>query len=429
MEALIARFAEHLAVERRASPHTLRNYQSDLKQFVAFLRERRGRVPTPDQVDLADIRAFLVERFPVNRKSSLARKLAALRSCFAYAVREGIIASNPADLVATPKRERRLPEVLSQEEVEALLDAPVGSDLLARRDRAMLELLYATGLRAAELTGLDLPDVDLAGLYVRVVGKGRKERVVPFNRRARAALEAYLPLRLSLRARARPDPGGRPDGSAGAAEASAPASGGRPDEPARGLEDGRIGQGGAALAGGPAAGRAGESGDRRWGGGGRGAEAGGPGRAERGARPDEPLFVNARGTRLSTRSLARVLDRRIEALALLRKVHPHVLRHSFATHLLDRGADLRSIQELLGHASLSTTQRYTHVTTTHLINVWNAAHPRAGRHGGGASEAAAGSPAADPEPGSTGGRVDSAGTAARIAGGAPAAAGRGVAQA
>ncbi len=303
MEALIGRFVEHLAVEQQASPHTLRNYLSDLRQFTDFLRERGGRgTPHPGEVGLADVRAFLVERFPVNRKASLARKLAALRSCFAYAVREGITAANPADLVATPKAEKRLPEVLSQDEVEALLDAPLDADLMAPRDRAMLELLYATGLRASELTGLDFPDVDLAAGYVRAVGKGRKERVVPVGRRALAALEAYWPLRLALRAKLRPA----------------------------------------------------------------------------GAQAAAPLFVNHRGGRLTARSLGRALDRRIEALALLRKIHPHVLRHSFATHLLDRGADLRSIQEFLGHASLSTTQRYTHVTTAHLVRVYNAAHPRAG---------------------------------------------------
>jgi integrase/recombinase XerC len=301
MDTLIARFGEHLAVERGASPHTIRNYLSDLGQFRDFLRQRHGRLPAPREIDLADVRAFLVERFPVNRKASLARKLAALRTCFAYAVREGLVQSNPADLVATPKAEKRLPEVLSQEEVQALLDAPLEADLMAPRDQAMLELLYATGLRAAELTGLDLKDLDLHGHYVRVVGKGRKERVVPFGARARRALDAYFPLRLTLRTR-----------SAG-----------------------------------PALG------------------------------PVEPVFLNHRGGRLTPRSLARALDRRIRSLAILRKVHPHVLRHSFATHLLDRGADLRSIQELLGHASLSTTQRYTHVTTAHLVRVYNQAHPRA----------------------------------------------------
>jgi integrase/recombinase XerC len=298
MDALIARFGEHLAVEREASPHTVRNYLSDLGQFRDFLRQRHGRPVAPREIDLADVRAFLVERFPINRKASLARKLAALRTCFAYAVREGLVESNPADLVATPKAEKRLPEVLSQDEVQALLDAPLEADLMAPRDQAMLELLYATGLRAAELTGLDLKDLDLHGHYVRVVGKGRKERVVPFGARARRALDAYFPLRLTLRARA-------------------------------------------------------------------------------GVSGGEAVFLNHRGGRLTPRSLARALDRRIHSLAILRKVHPHVLRHSFATHLLDRGADLRSIQELLGHASLSTTQRYTHVTTAHLVRVYNQAHPRA----------------------------------------------------
>ncbi len=301
MEALIARFAEHLEVERQASPHTLRNYLSDLGQFLEFLRGRHeGRIPRPAEVDLADIRAFLVERFPVNRKASLARKLAALRTCFAFAVREGICEANPADLVATPKAEKRLPEVLSLDEVQALLDAPLEADLMAPRDRAMLELLYASGLRAAELTGLDTGDVTFETGYVRVMGKGRKERVVPFGERARQALEAYWPLRAELRRRC-----------------------------LRGPDEG------------------------------------------------DAVFLNHRGGRLTPRSLARALDRRIQGLAILRKVHPHVLRHSFATHLLDRGADLRSIQELLGHASLSTTQRYTHVTTAHLVRVYNQAHPRA----------------------------------------------------
>lgn len=301
MDALIERFSEHLRIERQASPHTLRNYMSDIGQFRDFLRARHGRVPAPRAVDLADIRAFLVERFPVNRKTSLARKLAALRTCFAFAVREGLCKDNPADLVATPKAEKRLPEVLSLDEVQALLDAPLEADRMAPRDRAMLELLYATGLRAAELTGLDMGDV-VGREYVRVMGKGRKERVVPFGDRARLALDAYWPLRSELgRRRLR----------------GAPADGGN------------------------------------------------------------PVFLNHRGGRLTPRSLARALDRRIQGLAILRKVHPHVLRHSFATHLLDRGADLRSIQELLGHASLSTTQRYTHVTTAHLVRVYNQAHPRA----------------------------------------------------
>ncbi|HEY8369949.1 MAG TPA: site-specific integrase, partial [Thermodesulfobacteriota bacterium] len=166
MDALIERFAEHLRVERQASPHTLRNYLSDLAQFRDFLRTRHGRVPAPASVGLGDVRAFLVERFPVNRKASLARKLAALRTCFAFAVREGLCRENPADLVATPKAEKRLPEVLSLDEVQALLDAPLEADRMAARDRAMLELLYATGLRAAELTGLDLADVDLDTGYV-----------------------------------------------------------------------------------------------------------------------------------------------------------------------------------------------------------------------------------------------------------------------
>lgn len=310
---------------------------SDIGQFRDFLRARHGRVPAPRAVDLADIRAFLVERFPVNRKTSLARKLAALRTCFAFAVREGLCKENPADLVATPKAEKRLPEVLSLDEVQALLDAPLEADRMAPRDRAMLELLYATGLRAAELTGLDMGDL-VGREYVRVMGKGRKERVVPFGDRARLALDAYWPLRSELGRRCLRGDTSRSAGSAW----PSPRAGVRGPSGA----EAAVHREAADASGAPADG-------------------------------GDPVFLNHRGGRLTPRSLARALDRRIQGLAILRKVHPHVLRHSFATHLLDRGADLRSIQELLGHASLSTTQRYTHVTTAHLVRVYNQAHPRA----------------------------------------------------
>ncbi len=302
----LERYLAHLEAERRASPHTLRAYRSDLDRFAAVLAEQGL---SPAQATPAAVRAYLARAAATAGPASLARKLSALRALYRWLVRVGLAAANPARAVASPRRPRRLPEVLPEEEVAALVEAPAAEGPLALRDRAVLELLYASGLRVAELTGLDAGDVDLAEGLVRVTGKRRKERIVPVGRPAREALARYL-------AEARP-----------------------------GL---------AALPG------------------------------ARGGTGPGPLFLNHRGGRLTARSVARRIDRWVLAAGLPRHVHPHVLRHCFATHLLGNGADLRGIQELLGHASLSTTQRYTQVDWKRLAAVYDEAHPRARGAGRGA---------------------------------------------
>ncbi len=293
----VQRFAAHLAGERRSSSHTSKAYLTDLAQYAAFLAQS-GLPLVPSSP--AAVRGFMARAAGACGPVSLGRKLSAIRSLYRFLVREGLAASNPARGVASPRRPTKLPEVLPEDEVAALIETPNLASPLELRDRAFLELLYASGLRVSELTGLDIEDLDLPGALVRVLGKGAKERIVPFGRCAREAL-------------------------------------------ARWLDDGRP-----ALATG------------------RG-----------GARARRALFLNHRGGRLSQRSVARRIDRAVLASGLARRVHPHVLRHCFATHLLGNGADLRTIQELLGHASLSTTQRYTHVDWKHLAEVYDRAHPRA----------------------------------------------------
>jgi integrase/recombinase XerC len=290
------RFVRHLETEQRASPHTVRAYVVDLEQYAAFLRARgAGVVPSSPTL----VRAFVAEAAATAGPASLGRKLSTLRSLYRFLVREGLAVDNPARAVASPRRPKRLPEVLPEEEVAALVEAPEAEDApLALRDRAFLELLYASGLRVSELTGLDVGDVDLAQGLVRVLGKRRKERIVPFGGPAADALRRWLDE-------------GRPVLAANA----------------------------------------------------------------RSAAPDA-LFLNHRGGRLTPRSVARRISRWVLAAGLPRHVHPHVLRHSFATHLLGNGADLRGIQELLGHASLSTTQRYTHLDWKRLADVYDRAHPR-----------------------------------------------------
>ncbi len=320
MRAAVQEFLTYLRAERDASGHTLRNYQSDLEQFLAYLERRMqsGTMPTPGAVDSMAIRGFLAGLHGEGlAKSSLARKLATLRSFFRFLCRQGRLPANPADLVSGAKRSVRMAPHLSVDETFQLLAAAgkagpaaeasgrQAAPMLAARDQAILELFYASGLRISELVGLNLPDMDLEGGLVRVLGKGRKERVVPVGREARKALRAYL------------------------------------DE--RDLRPGR--------------------------------DAAGP--PER-----EPLFLNWRGGRLTTRSVARIVLRRLQTSGLGKKITPHGLRHSFATHLLSGGADLRAIQELLGHARLSTTQRYTHIGLDTVLRVYDDAHPRARSHPG-----------------------------------------------
>lgn len=291
----IQRFAAYLETERRASAHTRAAYLNDLSQYAAHLAEAKAAI-VPSSPAL--VRAFVARAAGAAGAASLGRKLSALRSFYAFLVREGLAPGNPARAVASPRRPKRLPEVLPEAEVAALVEAPAAEGgALALRDRAILELLYGSGLRVSELVALDVGDVDPDQTLVRVMGKRRKERIVPFGKPAAEALRRWL------------------------AE-------GRP-----------------ALA--------------------------------RRARGASALFLNARGGRLLQRSVARRLDRWVLAAGLPRHVHPHVLRHCFATHLLGNGADLRGIQELLGHASLSTTQRYTHLDWKRLAEVYDRAHPRA----------------------------------------------------
>ena len=304
-------FLRHLHENVQASPQTIRSYRTDLRDFREFLvTAAGGRLRSPMQADHRTIRAFLAHLHGRGvSRATMARRLASLRSFYRHWVRQGVVKGNPAALVATPKLDRRLPRSLSEAEVESLLAAAFGDSPLDRRDRAILELLYASGVRVAELVGADSGDLDLSGGsgdgILRVLGKGRKERLVPVGSKAVTALRAWLRARGAL----------------------APLRGGRPD-------------------------------DR------------------------DALFLNARGGRLSDRSVRRILLRRIHMAALARTVSPHALRHSFATHMLNAGADLRSIQELLGHASLSTTQKYTAVTTRRLIEVYRKSHPHAGLRSG-----------------------------------------------
>ncbi len=313
MQIAIREFLTYLGAERDASEHTLRNYRSDLEQFIAYLtgRSRNAAVPRPGAVDHFTIRGFLAFLHGEGlAKSSVARKLAVLRSFFRFLCRRGTLAANPADPVKGIKLASRTPRHLSVDEVFQLLAEP-GKDLpmtAARtamqapmrraRDQAVLELFYASGLRISELVGLDLPDVDFDGGLVRVRGKGRKERIVPMGHAARQALRSYLTER------------GAPVGVV---------------EPAA----------------------------------------------------QEALFLSPGRGRLSARSVSRILLRRLQESGLGKKITPHGLRHSFATHLLSGGADLRAIQELLGHARLSTTQRYTHVGLDHVMRIYDQAHPRA----------------------------------------------------
>ncbi|HBT83326.1 MAG: tyrosine recombinase XerC [Desulfuromonadales bacterium GWD2_61_12] len=293
MQELINRFDHHLAVERNVSPHTRRAYLQDLEEFRLFLAEElkwsgAGQVQHIDKLVLRRYLALLHKRC---RKSTIGRKLSSLRAFFRFLVREGVLVANPGDAVATPRKEKYLPKTLSVDEAFALMEIGAAAGKLSLRDRAIVETLYSCGLRVGELTSLDIGAVDLREGLVRVVGKGRKERIVPVGSKALEAISAYL--------------------------------------------------------------------------------------GERGNPADnEALFLNHRGGRLTARSIERNLKVRLLQARILKDATPHALRHSFATHLLDGGADLRSIQELLGHASLSTTQKYTQVSVDHLMAVYDKAHPR-----------------------------------------------------
>ncbi|GLI37540.1 tyrosine recombinase XerC [Geobacter hydrogenophilus] len=292
MEQEIAAFIRHLETERNASPHTLAAYRSDLAQFREFVQGELVPSTGPEGVSHLLIRRWLALLHRDHTKSSVGRKLAAVRAFFKHLVRTGRLVKNPAELVSTPKKEKKVPYHLSIDEVTALVETPKEPDILSLRDRAILEALYSCGVRVSELTGLNVGGVDLEDGTARVLGKGGKERIVPVGNIARAAISRYLDAR---------------------------------NHPPL----------------------------------------------------DAPLFTNARGGRLTSRSVRRVVDKHILRIAAMRKISPHTLRHTFATHLLEGGADLRAIQELLGHASLSTTQKYTHVGIDRLMEVYDKAHPKA----------------------------------------------------
>ena len=311
MKEQLESFLEYLALNENASDHTVRAYQSDLTQFLRFLAQQLQR-PRNDvvaqDIDRGRVREFLTELHKRgNSRASAARKLAAIRAFGRFLTREGVVDSDPAAFVGTPKREQRLPAHLGEGEMSQLLEMPDTSHPLGRRDRAILELFYASGLRLSELVGLDVDDINLSSRVVRVLGKGRKERIVPFNRSTEDALRAWL----------------------------------RDWETIGGEKKGQS-----------------------------------PLFARR-KKVSVPIFLNYQGQRLSTRSVDRLVRKYVAACSTRFGISPHALRHSFATHLLERGADLRAIQELLGHARLTTTQRYTHVNAAQLIETYRKTHPKA----------------------------------------------------
>jgi integrase/recombinase XerC len=339
MKQAIESYLEYLVSVKNSSPHTISNYGKDLRQFVAFLTPPGVSLPALSAINHGIIREFVAHLHEQGlEKTSIARKLAALRSFFKYCVREGKLKESPARLVPTPKLPKRIPSILSAEEMNSFLNhlAEMGGSLpksknkskkewspaealalrnepklreeglLLRRDRALLELLYAAGLRVSELTGLDLVDIEQKERVLRVTGKGNKERIVPYGNKAQEALDKYWPLREQLLLQT----------SGGYASSIA-------------------------------------------------------------TPHSEAVFLNYAGRRLTQRSVGRIVKKYVRLVNMNWDLHPHSMRHAFATHLLADGADLRAIQELLGHQSLSTTQKYTHASIRQLMDIYDKSHPHA----------------------------------------------------
>jgi integrase/recombinase XerC len=289
MQRYAEKFLRYLEIEKNASRHTVLNYKADLARFAFFLKDE-----DIESVDYLFIRRFLSELRKYNlSRASIARTLSALRSFFKFLVRENLIASNPVSGVSTPKKEKKLPNFLEEDEIAKLLEAP-GKDAMGLRDRAILETLYSTGMRVSEIVGMDIDNCDLISGIIRVYGKGKKQRLVPIGEKAGFAINDYMRVSSNIR-----------------------------------------------------------------------------------DKDKKAVFLNKNKTRLTDRSVRRILDKYIKKISLKDDVSPHTIRHSFATHLLNRGADLRSVQELLGHASLSTTQIYTHISTDRMREAYKKAHPRA----------------------------------------------------
>lgn len=299
----LSEFCRYMAVEKNLSDKTIRAYRADLQQFALFIESSAaGEAPEGVPTDPLQIRSFLAALHNKKvKKVTIARKIAALRCFYRYLLREGKVRQNPAELVQAPRCEKYMPVVLSLDEVLALLSTSFSDNALGRRDRAIVELFYSAGIRLSELAGLDRGDCELAAGLIKVLGKGRKERIVPIGGPAIEAIKAYLDKRQDLAAKS----------SCG--------------------DDG------------------------------------------------EALFLSRLGRRLSPRCIERIVEMAVKKCNLSKRISPHALRHTFATHLLDAGADLRSIQEMLGHRSLSTTQRYTKVSVRRLMEVYDRSHPRSGK--------------------------------------------------
>jgi integrase/recombinase XerC len=294
MEKAIDGFLRYLKIERNSSELTIKSYSEDLASLLEYFRDRVGFVPAIDQVSIGILRGYVAYLHECDyAKTTVARRLACLRSIFRYAIREELTTANPAQALRTPRTGRKLPSLLTTDQIATLLEAPPANEDAGLRDRAILETMYSAGLRVAELVGLNLQNWERDSDVLRVLGKGRKERISPLGRYAVKALTRWMEVRS-------PDPH---------------------------------------------------------------------------SKDPDAIFLNRFGRRLTTRSIGRMLDKYLTITGLDSQVTPHTLRHSFATHLLDGGADLRSVQELLGHKSLTTTQIYTHVSTRRLHETYEAAHP------------------------------------------------------